>query len=133
MAESTDEKTLAQQYYEEVEALKADGTSNAAAIRRVAERHGKKENAVRGGLHQYKAKLSGGTSTSPRRQRVPRESVDDLINNARQSLERAAAMIDQEVADAKAELDAAQARYDEVVSAVKERKADVTRRLKAMA
>ena len=132
MAES-DGKTLAQQYYEEVEALKADGTSNADAIRRVAEQHGKKENAVRGGLHQYKSKLNGGTYAAPRRQRPPKESVDDLINNARQSLERAAAMIDQEVADAKAELDAAQARYDEVVTAVKDRKADIARRLKAMA
>jgi uncharacterized protein YoaH (UPF0181 family) len=132
MAEQTEGKTLGQQYYEEVEALKAEGVSNAEAIRRVAEQHGKKENAVRGGLHQYKSKLNGGDPATPRRGRVAKASVDDLLASARKSLESAVALIDQEVAEAKAALDAAQARYDEVVSAVKDRKADVEKKLKAL-
>ena len=46
---------------------------------------------------------------------APPASVDDLLASARQSLESAVALIDHEVAEAKAALDAAQARYDEVV------------------
>ena len=47
-----DDKSLGQTYYEEVEALKAHGTSNADAVREVAKKHHKKDNAVRGGIHQ---------------------------------------------------------------------------------
>lgn len=136
MADQTDNgKTLGQQYYEAVEALKAQGVPNAEAVRQVAAQHGKQENAVRGGLHQYKSKLNGGSEggTLRRRGRSASASVDDLVASARQSLERAVALIDDEVAQAKAALDAAQARYDEVVSSVKERKADVERKLKALA
>lgn len=127
-------KTLGQQYYEAVEALKAQGVSNAEAIRQVAAHHGKQENAVRGGLHQYKTKLhGGGDSGTPRRGRRAPASVDELVASARENLERAVALIDDEVAQAKAALAAAQARYDEVVSSVKERKADVEKKLKALA
>jgi len=134
MAEQTEGKTLGQQYYEEVEGLKAQGVPNAEAIRQVAAQHDKKENAIRGGLHQYKSKRNGGDpAASPRRSRAAKVSVDDLLESARQSLESAVALIDQQVADAKAALDAAQAHYDEVVSAVKDRKADVEKKLKALA
>jgi len=134
MAEQTDGKTLGQQYYEEVEALKAQGVPNAEAIRQVAAQHNKKENAVRGGLHQYKTKLNGGEpAASPRRSRAAKASVDDLLESARQSLESAVILIDQQVDEAKAALDAAQAHYDEVVSSVKDRKADVEKKLKALA
>jgi hypothetical protein len=134
MADQTDNgKTLGQQYYEAVEALKAQGVPNAEAIRQVAAQHDKQENAVRGGLHQYKSKLGGGGPGTPRRGRSAAASVDDLLASARQSLEQAVALINDEVAQAKAALDAAQARYDEVVSSVKERKADVEKKLKALA
>lgn len=133
MAEQTDGKTLGQQYYEEVEALKAQGVSNADAIRQVAEKHGKKENAVRGGLYQYRSKLNGGEPSTPRRTRAGKASVDDLLASARQSLESAVALIDQEVAEAKVALDVAQAHYDEVVANVKDRKTDVEEKLKALA
>src|ERR687889_518934 len=69
MAEKSEGKTLGQQYHEEVEALKAQGKSNADAIREVAAKHGKKENAVRGGLHQYKSKPNGGEPRTSRRSR----------------------------------------------------------------
>jgi uncharacterized protein YoaH (UPF0181 family) len=133
MAEQAEGKTLGQQYYEEVEALKAQGVSNADAIREVAAQHGKKENAVRGGLHQYKSKQqNGGNSSVPRRARAGKASVDDLVASARQSLERAVVLIDQEVTAAKVALDAAQAYYDEVLASVKDRKADIEKKLKAL-
>jgi predicted nucleic acid-binding Zn-ribbon protein len=124
-----DKKPLGQQYYEEVEALKEGGMSNAEAVRQVAEKHGKKENAIRGGMHQYKrAHLdSGSDGASPRRRggRAATTTVDDYLANARRALEQALALIDREVDEAKAALDAAQARYDEAVASVKDKKADI--------
>lgn len=128
-----DDKPLSQQYYEEVEALKASGVSNAEAIRQVAEQHGKKENAVRGGIHQYKSRHMDGNGTSPTRRRRATVSVEDHLAQARQSLEQALALIDKEVDDAKAALDAAQERYDAAVASVKDRKADIEKKLKALA
>lgn len=47
-------KPLRQRYYEEVEALKASGWSNAEAVREVARRFGKQESAVRQSIHKYR-------------------------------------------------------------------------------
>jgi uncharacterized protein YoaH (UPF0181 family) len=132
-----DEKSMSQTYYEDVEALKATGVSNADAIRQVAEKYGKNANAVRGGIHQYKTNhLNGGSATTtPTRRRSPRRStqtVDDYLANARQALEAARDLIDQEVNQAKAALEAAQARYDQAVASVKDRKADIEKKLKVL-
>jgi predicted nucleic acid-binding Zn-ribbon protein len=126
-----EKKPLGQQYYEEVEALKADGVPNADAVRQVAEKHGKKEGAVRGGMHQYKRAHLDGDST-PRRSRRATTSVDDYLANARKALEDALALIDREVDEAKAALDAAEARYDEAVASVRDKKAEVEQKLKAL-
>jgi uncharacterized protein YoaH (UPF0181 family) len=127
------DKPLSQQYYERVEELKDEGLSNADAVRQVAQEQGKKENAVRGGINQYKRiHLDGGGST-PRRSRRGGKSVDDHLASARESLETALDLVDKEVGDAKAALDSAQARYDEVVASVKDRKADIQKKLRALA
>ena len=109
---------------------------NADAVRQVAKKYSKNENAVRGGIFQYKkAHVNGGapTATTRRGRRTASLSVDDYVANARQALESARDLIDHEVEQAKTELDAAQARYDEVQGAVKERKADIEKKLKALA
>lgn len=124
------QKSLAQSYHEDVEALKAEGVSNAEAIRQVADKYGKNVNAVRGGIHQYKNRNGGGSSRRGRQR--PSASVDDYLANARKSVEDALALIDREADEAKAALDAAQARYDEIDSTVKDRKADLQKRLKAL-
>jgi uncharacterized protein YoaH (UPF0181 family) len=130
-----DDKPLQQQYHEEVEALKADGLSNADAIRAVAQRHNKKENAVRGGIHQYRNRQSGnGASATPRRRGRAggARSVDELVAGARQSLEEALTLIDREVDEARQTLDAAQAHYDSVQAAVAERRSDIESKLQAL-
>jgi len=131
------DKSLAQMYYEEVEALKSDGMPNAEAIRQVAQKHGKNENAVRGGIHQYRSRHvnGGGPSTSPgrRSRRTSAATVDDYLANARHALEAARDLIDQEVNEAKTALDSAQRRYDEVAASAKDRKADIEKKLKAVA
>lgn len=125
-------KPLAEQYYDAVEELKAAGRSNADAIRDVAAKFNKTPNAVRGSLHQYKVRRGHGTS-SRRRSRSQGASVDDLVNGARDSLERALKLVDAEVAEAKAALDSAQERYEQAVAEVKTKKADLERKLKAIA
>lgn len=133
---ATDNKSLGQMYYEEVEALKATGVTNADAIRQTAEKHGKTENTVRGGIHQYRSRHLNGTSNSAQRPRARRnavQSVDDYLTNARQALEAALSLIDREVEEAKTALDEAQARYDEVQADVNARKADIEKKLKALA
>ena len=125
-------KSLAETYYEEVEALKAEGVANAEAVRQVAEKHGKTENAVRGAIYQYKTRhLSGGGGASRSRRRSP-ATVDDFVSSARQALEQALELVDREVDEAKVALEAAQARYDEAAASVKDRKADIERKLKAL-
>ena len=126
-------KSLGQQYYEDVEAVKAEGLSNANAIRQVAEKYGKQENAIRGGIHQYKRANLGAAAAPPRGRRQARLSVDDYLSSARQALESALRLIDSEVDEAKATLDTAQARYDQVVAAVGERKASIEAKLAALA
>ena len=128
---ATQTKTRAQTYHEEVEALKADGVSNAEAVRRVAEKHGKSVSAVRGSLYQYRTQHTDGGSSIARRSRRPR-SVEDHMASARQSLEQARDLIDQEIAKAKAALDSAQSRYDELTASAAERKADIERRIAAL-
>jgi hypothetical protein len=128
-----DSKPLNEMYHEEVEALKQGGMKNADAVRVVAEKHGKNENAVRGGIHQYKSRhINGGAPTSTRSRRAPARSYDDYIMTARQALESARDLIDQEVNDAKGALDAAKVHYDEVLASVKDRKADIEKKLTAL-
>jgi hypothetical protein len=129
-----DGKPMGQTYYDEVEALKAKGTTNAEAIRQVAQKYGKNENAVRGGIHQYKSRhVEGGTPATARRtRRSTSVSVDDYVADARKALEAALDLIDQEVKEAKAALDSAQARHDEIVASVKQRKADLQKKLAAL-
>src|SRR5437016_4087615 len=94
-------KPLSQQYYEEVETLKAGGMSNADAVREVAKKHNKQENAVRGGIHQYKQRAGlGGGSGTRRGSRRSTTSVDDYIANARKALESARDLVDREVDEA---------------------------------
>lgn len=126
---STVTKPLSEQYYEAVEALKSKGMSNADAIRAVAEQHGKPVNTIRGSLHQYKARHLNGNGSVPRRRG---RSVEDHLGRARESLQAALTVIDNEVAAAKIALDAAQARYEQITNSVAERKADIEQKLAAL-
>ncbi len=129
------DKPLGQQYHEAVEALKAEGMKNAEAVREVAARFGKRENAVRGGIHQWRSRHSDGQATatrSPRGHRAAAPSVDALLATARKSLEDALALVEGEVHEAKAGLEHAQAHYDRVVAGVKDKRADIEQKLKAL-
>jgi hypothetical protein len=129
---TTQTKTRAQTYHEEVEALKAEGMSNAEAVRTVAVKHGKSVGAVRGSLYQYKTQHVSGNGTTPRRSRRTARSVEDHMLSARQSLQAALDLIDHEITEAATERDIAQARYDELTAAAEGRKGDIEQRLAAL-
>lgn len=126
---TTTVKPLSEQYYEAVEALKSEGMSNADAIRAVAEQYGKPVNTIRGSLHQYKAKHMNGNGAAPRRRG---RSVEDHLDRARESLQAALVVIDNEVTSAKTALDDAQVRYEQITESVAERKADIEQKLAAL-
>ena len=134
MTTETVKKALNQVYYEEVEELKAAGAKNSEAIRAVAERHGKTENAIRGGLRQYKVKQDSSNGASPTATVRRRKGlgVDDHLENARVALRSALALIDDEVNTTEAALSAAQARYDEVRDSVEDRKRGIEAKLAAL-
>lgn len=131
-------KLMGRTYHDEVEALKQSGVSNAEAVREIARRYKRTENAVRAGIHQYRSRhgLSNGASAGaggrPRGRRSSRLSVDDYVMNARRALESARDLVEREVDQAKRDLDVAQSRYDEAVAAVAGRKADIERKLAAL-
>ncbi|MDO8213479.1 hypothetical protein [Conexibacter sp. CPCC 206217] len=131
---SRDSKPLGQVYYEAVEALTRDGMSQADAIRSVAEQQGKRPNAVRGSVHAWRLRhvdQNGTSNGNPRRR--SRLSVDDHIGRARQSLEEARDLIQQEVAAARSAVDTASAHYEEVSTTAEQRLTDIDAKLTALA
>lgn len=131
---SATNKPVSQSYYEDVEALKASGVSNADAIRQVADKYGKNVNAVRGGIHQWRSRhVNGGTTSGTRRtRRTAATSVESAVADARRLLESARSSIDREIDGAKAELDAAQQRYDQLISSAEERKRDLENKIRLL-
>jgi predicted nucleic acid-binding Zn-ribbon protein len=130
----TNGKPLGQAYYEEVEALKSEGLSNADAIREVAKKYSKKENAIRGGIHQYRMRHLEGSAKTTSRPRGRRSviTVNDAVAEARNLLEQALSTIDDEVARAKQELEAAEERYEAIASSAEQRKQELEKKIKAL-
>jgi hypothetical protein len=122
-------QNLGQSYHDDVEALKATGVSNVDAIRQVAAQYGKTEGAIRGGIYAYTQKSS---ATSNRKIRAATVTSDDLVADAKKLLQDALALVDREVEQAKQALDVAQAKYDSVASSVKDKKADLEKKIKAL-
>lgn len=137
----SEDKSLGQTYHEEVEELKAQGVTNADAVRQVAQKYDKKENAVRGGIHQYKTRHIDGTGTATvrRTRRKAESSVDDFLASARKSVGDALALVEREPEQLKANIErlknevaAAEAHYEQAVAAAKDKKIDLQKRLKAL-
>jgi uncharacterized protein YoaH (UPF0181 family) len=129
--------TEAQVVYERIEALKAEGFSNADAIRRVAEERGKTVNAVRANQHQHRQKVGDRSGARPTRRSLSHKaskpmSVQDAVTQARRVLQQALDGLDSEIVSAKADLDAAQTRYDLLISSMKDRKRELETKIKAL-
>jgi hypothetical protein len=102
-------KTKAQEVYDKVESLMADGVSRSDAFKQVAAERGIAYNSARGAYYSWTRQQNGGT---PRRTRRRETTPEDAVADARRALEAAIESIDAEVAAAKvrAEETAAEAR-----------------------
>lgn len=108
--------TKAQQTYERIEALIAEGVSRPDAIKQLAEEFGQSTDSVRGAYYTGK-KQTTGEPTMPRtaRPRQQRETTDtDAIGWAIATLENAVSSIENEVEDARVRAEEAQAEYDSI-------------------
>lgn len=130
------EKTQSEIVYARLNELIAGGASLADAVRKVAKETGKTENAVRALRHNYMRKLGGGSGAAGRGKRGRRGSrpisADQAITEAKKLLTSALSAIDSELDAARAEVAAAQSRYDKLAASINERKRDLEHKIKAL-
>ena len=119
--------TKAQQVYERVEALVAEGEKKADAFRRVADELGQPFNSVRGAYYSHTRSLGGTPGTGIRR-KPPADPVERAVALLQQAIEA----IDEDIADAKAIAEQADARYKELRDSAASRKADIAAKIKAL-
>ena len=124
--------TKAQELYERVEAMIADGTDKADAFRQLAEEAGRPFDSVRGSYYGWKRKLEGGDTTKPARTRRRETTPDDALADARAALERAVEAIDREVEVAETRATEATAEAKALKASAADRKKAITERLEAL-
>ena len=120
--------TRAQQVYERVDALVADGATKAAAYEQVASEFGLKVNSVRGAYYQHSRKANGGTS----RTRTRETTTADAVASATAVLETALATIDEEIVIAKERADEARAEHEALKASAAERKQAIKAKIEAL-
>jgi outer membrane murein-binding lipoprotein Lpp len=120
--------TKAQQVYERIEALTAEGATKADAFRRVAEEIGQPVSSVRGAYYQHSRKVAGGSSKPRRRETTPADAVE----SAKAILEKAIEQIDTEIEAAKERADEAKREYDAMKASATERKRAITAKITAL-
>jgi hypothetical protein len=122
--------TKAEQVYDEVQALIAEGVARADAFKQLAEQYGRPVDSIRGSFYSHKKKLEGGES-KPRTRR--RETTpEDALADARASLERSIAAIDREVEAAADRAAEAAAEAEALKESAAGRKQAITERLEAL-
>ena len=118
--------TRTEETYKAISELVDAGSRLADAVRQVAAETGRNEGAVRAAYYAQRTKLGqhGRTRASI--------SVEDAVAQARQLLQDALSGIDEELAVAKSELDAATVRYATLEASVAARKAELERKIAAL-
>jgi chromosome segregation ATPase len=118
--------TRTEETYTAINELVDGGTRLADAVRQIAAETGRSAGAVRTAYYAQRRKLGRhGRSRTP-------ISVEDALQQARQLLQDALARIDEELAAAKAQLDAATARYETLETSAAQRKAELERKIAAL-
>jgi hypothetical protein len=121
--------TKAEQIYDRVNQMVAEGTEKADSFRQIADETKRPFDSVRGSYYSHKKKIEGG-ETRPRTRR--RETTPETaLEDARAALERAVEQIDKEVETAKSRAQEAAGEYEEIRGSAEERKAEITKRLEA--
>jgi hypothetical protein len=110
--------TRAQQTYERVEALVAEGSSRAEAFKRLADEYGQPLDSIRGAYYTGRRQASGESgSTAPRRTRRRETTEEDAIAGAIASLERSIETIQEEVQIARERSKEARAEHEALSAA----------------
>jgi hypothetical protein len=117
----------AQDIYDRVEAVAAEGHSKKEAHEIVAKEFGMKPSSIRGAV--YQARKTNG-ETGPRR--VRETTTEGAVASAVQTLEDAREAIDEEVAAAKERADEATREYKTLRESADARKAEITARIEAL-
>jgi hypothetical protein len=122
--------TKAQEIYERVQQLEAEGVSKTDAFTQVSKEKKLKYDSARGAYYQYKLKVEGGSrpSRTKRRETTP----DDALASARASLERSIEDIDREVEAAAERADESRAEYEAIQGSADERKKAIAERLESL-
>ena len=125
--------TKAETTHTAITALMATGASLADAVRTVAAETGAAEGAVRANYYNHRRKLQA-KEAPPRRARADPGglSIDEAIGQARELLTRALDGIEQEVAAAQQQMEAARERYEALAASAPERAAEVQRKIAAL-
>ena len=123
-------ETKAAQTYAALTKLTGEGMRLSDAVRQLADDTGRSESAIRASYYQQRSKLGlhgrlGGRYREP-------VSVEETIRKARQLLEQALAAIDEELDVAKAELGAAQERYERLEAEAAERRSELQGKIAAL-
>lgn len=103
------------------------GSTKADAYRQIAEETGKPVNSVRGAYYQHTKKLGGGTR-SRKRETTPADAVEQ----AKATLTRAIASIDDEIVTAKERAAEAKAEYKTLRQSAEERKQEIAAKIDAL-
>jgi hypothetical protein len=126
-------RTKAQEVFEKVEALVAEGVEQAEAFRRLAKEYDQPVNSLRGLYYRGRPGEQGGNGgnggSSRRRSRRRETTPQDALSDALAVLEDAKDAIDAEVEAARERAEEAQAEYDAMAEAAPGRKAEIQARI----
>ena len=117
----------AQDIYDRVEAVAAEGHSKKEAHVIVGKEFGMKPSSIRGAVYQAR-KAAGKTG----RRRVRETTTDGAVASAVETLEDAREAIDEEVAAAKERADEANREFKALKDSAEDRKAAITTKIEAL-
>lgn len=123
--------TKAQEIYERVNALVAEGTKKADAFRQVAEEYKQPFNSMRGAYYAHQRALTGD-SPAPRGRTARNKPPIDPIASATGILSDAIERIDEEIDTARQHAEDAKAAYEQLLETAQERKAALEAKIEAL-
>ena len=125
--------TKAQEIYERVESLVAQGVKKADAFRQVAEEFNQPFNSMRGAYYAHTRTLSTEPSKPRTRGSATRKPPIDPVESATNILTDAVTAIDEEIETARERAEQAQADYELLNDTANERKKALQAKIEALA
>lgn len=122
--------TKAQEIYERVQQMEAEGVGKTDAFKKLAAEMKLKYDSVRGAFYSHKLKVEGGSRPSRTRRRET--TPDDALADARATLERSIEAIDREVEAAEDRAKEAAAEAKDMKASAAERKQTISEKLEAL-